>query len=107
MIQWRLTQIQANWRRSHPGITGNFRQPYGTSDPQIGLLKPDRGYPHGGNEISGVLEQTRCWVVRVGGQHYGAYLNKEQAILDAIDAAGDAQADGHDAHVWDAAARVF
>ena len=45
--------------------------------------------------------------MRVGGEHYGAYLNKEQAILDAIDAAGDAKAAGHDAHVWDAAARVF
>lgn len=49
------------------------------------------------------------WVVRLGGEHYGAYLTKEQAMLDAIDAAGEAKANGHEAHVWDAAtsARVF
>jgi hypothetical protein len=26
------------------------------------------------------------WVVRLGGSFYGAYLDKEQALLDAVDA---------------------
>jgi hypothetical protein len=39
------------------------------------------------------------WVVRLGDEHYGAYLTKELALLDAADAAGDAQAKGHAAHV--------
>ena len=47
------------------------------------------------------------WVVRLGGGLYGAYLNKEPALLDAFDAAGEAQTKGHDAHVWDATACVF
>ena len=47
------------------------------------------------------------WVVRLGEEHYGAYLTKEQALLDALDAAGEAQTKGHEAHVWDATARLF
>jgi hypothetical protein len=49
------------------------------------------------------------WVVRLDNEHYGVYLTKEQALLDAVDAAGDAQTRGDDAQVWDAseAARVF
>ena len=49
------------------------------------------------------------WIVRLGDAHYGAYLTEEQALLDAVDAAGDARAKGDDAHVWDAtmAARIF
>ena len=47
------------------------------------------------------------WAVWLGHEHYGAYLTKEQALLDAVDAAGEAQTRGHDAHVWDATARVF
>jgi len=49
-----------------------------------------------------------AWIVRLGGEVYGTYLSKEQALLDALDAAGDAQQAGNDAQVWDeAAARVF
>ena len=49
------------------------------------------------------------WIVRLGDEHYGAYLTKEQALLDAVDAAGEARTNGDDAHVWDAtkAARIF
>lgn len=51
------------------------------------------------------------WVVTLGGSVYGAYLDKEQALLDAVDAARDAQQSGREAQVWirdrSAAARVF
>jgi hypothetical protein len=54
--------------------------------------------------------ETR-WVVRLGKSFYGAYLDREQALLDAIDAARDAVQAGHDAQVWvkdrSAIARVF
>ena len=40
------------------------------------------------------------WVVRIGDSVYGAYLDKEQALLDAIDAARDALQSGRDAQVW-------
>ena len=42
---------------------------------------------------------------------YGAYLDKEQALLDAVDAARDALQGGREAQVWvrdrTTAARVF
>lgn len=51
------------------------------------------------------------WVVTLGNALYGAYLDKEQALLDAVDAARDALATGHEAQVWLAdrasAARIF
>jgi hypothetical protein len=51
------------------------------------------------------------WVVTLGGSVYGAYLDKEQALLDAVDAARDALQAGHEAQVWvrdrAAPARVF
>jgi hypothetical protein len=40
------------------------------------------------------------WVVTLGETVYGAYLDKEQALLDAVDAARDALAAGHKAEVW-------
>ncbi len=40
------------------------------------------------------------WVVTLGNSVYGAYLDKEQALLDAVDAARDALAAGHEAEVW-------
>ena len=42
----------------------------------------------------------------VGDQHYGEYLDKEEAVLDAIDAAQEARAAGAEAEVWDAAFRL-
>jgi hypothetical protein len=51
------------------------------------------------------------WVVTVGNSVYGAYLDKEQALLDAVDAARDALQGGREAQVWvrdrTTAARVF
>jgi hypothetical protein len=40
------------------------------------------------------------WVVRRDNAIYGAYLDEEQARLDAIDAARDAQQAGCEAQVW-------
>ena len=34
-------------------------------------------------------------------QVYGEYLDKEEAVLDAIEAATDARASGNEAEVWD------
>ncbi len=51
------------------------------------------------------------WVVRLGNAFYGAYLDKEQALLDAVDAAQDAVQAGYEAQVWikdgSTTARVF
>jgi hypothetical protein len=51
------------------------------------------------------------WVVTLGDTFYGAYLDKEQALLDAVDAAQDAVQAGYAAQVWirdrSAPARVF
>jgi hypothetical protein len=40
------------------------------------------------------------WVVRLGSAIYGDYLDKEQALLDALDAARDALQTGCEAQVW-------
>ncbi len=51
------------------------------------------------------------WVVRVDNATYGAYLDKEQAMLDAVEAARDAQHAGREARVFlredTDAARIF
>ena len=51
------------------------------------------------------------WVVRLGDSLYGDYLDKEQALLDAVDAARDAMQAGYGAQVWikdrSAPTRVF
>jgi len=51
------------------------------------------------------------WIVTLGDAVYGAYLDREQALLDAVDAARDALAAGREAQVWirdqSSAARVF
>jgi hypothetical protein len=51
------------------------------------------------------------WVVRLDDTTYGAYLDKEQALLDAVDAARDARHLGRDARVFlreqAIAARIF
>jgi hypothetical protein len=40
------------------------------------------------------------WIVRLDNTLYGAYLDKEQALLDAVDAAHDALRCGREAQVW-------
>lgn len=40
------------------------------------------------------------WIVCLGDVLYGSYLNREQAILDAVDAARDAQQCEGDVQVW-------
>ena len=40
------------------------------------------------------------WIVRLGNAVYGSYLDKEQALLDAVDAAHDAILRGREAQVW-------
>ena len=40
------------------------------------------------------------WIVRLDKAVYGSYLDKEQALLDAIEAARDALQCGRDAQVW-------
>ena len=51
------------------------------------------------------------WIVRLDKVVYGAYLDKEQALLDAVDAARDALQSGRDAQVWirerASSARIF
>jgi hypothetical protein len=49
-----------------------------------------------------VCRQSRnaCWIVRLGNSVYGSYLDKEQAVLDAVDAARDALQCGQEAQVW-------
>jgi hypothetical protein len=46
-------------------------------------------------------------VVLLGDRLYGEYADRDQALLDAIDAAQEARDAGHDAEVWDQAARVY
>jgi hypothetical protein len=52
-------------------------------------------------------ERKRRWIVLVEDRLYGEYLDKEEAVLDAIDAAHEARAAGGDAEVWDAALRLY
>jgi hypothetical protein len=40
------------------------------------------------------------WVVRLDNATYGAYLDKEQALLDAVEAAREAQQSGREARVF-------
>ena len=51
------------------------------------------------------------WIVRLGNDVYGDYLDREQALLDAVDAAREALQSGREAQVWicdqSSAARVL
>jgi len=40
------------------------------------------------------------WIVRLDNATYGAYLDKEQAMLDAVEAARDAQQAGREVRVF-------
>ena len=69
-----------------------------------------------GFQIFRQVRESR-WVVTLGNSLnrgnslYGTYLDREQALLDAIDAARDAMQAGYEAQVWirdgSTAARVF
>ena len=52
-------------------------------------------------------EAPKRWVVLLGDGFYGEYADKDQALLDAIDAAQDARESGQEAEVWDQAARIY
>lgn len=45
-------------------------------------------------------ERDLRWVVRLDNATYGDYLDKEQAMLDAVEAARDAQQAGREARVF-------
>ena len=67
---------------------------------------------HASDRISGLSARAGSeMVVMLGDSIYGAYLDKEQALLDAVDAARDALQSGREAQVWvrdrSDAARVF
>lgn len=47
------------------------------------------------------------WIVLVEGQPYGDYLDRDQAVMDAIDAAQEAREIGGAAEVWEGAIRVY
>ena len=49
------------------------------------------------------------WVVSLSNKAYGEYLNREQACLDAIEAATEARQNGRETEVWDRSTdtRVF
>jgi hypothetical protein len=66
----------------------------------------------------GIMEFEVCqrsrdsrWIVRLGDVLYGSYIDREQALLDAVDAASDARQCGREAQVWIrdrvSAARIF
>lgn len=50
--------------------------------------------------------RDRRWVVRRDGCTYGHYLDKEQALLDALDAAKDASESGEEVQVWDSSSNA-
>ena len=52
-------------------------------------------------------ERQQRWIVVVEERLYGEYLDKEEAILDAVEAAQEACAAGGEAEVWDAALRLY
>ena len=47
------------------------------------------------------------WMVLVEGQPYGEYLDQQQALMDAIEAAREACEAGTTAEVWEGAVRVY
>lgn len=61
-----------------------------------------REVAHGGMKKFEVCRDGRGprWFVRLNSAIYGSYLNKEQALFDAVDAARDAQHAGCEVQVW-------
>jgi hypothetical protein len=58
--------------------------------------------------IFGIGRRGGRWIVRLYDK-YGEYLNREQACLDAIEAASEARDSGIEVEVWDRSTntRVF
>lgn len=61
----------------------------------------------GGSPLMDIMEFHVCqqdrdmrWIVRLDNATYGAYLDKEQAMLDAVEAARDAQQAGREVRVF-------
>ena len=52
-------------------------------------------------------EREGRWLVLVEDRLYGEYLDKEAAILDAVEAAQEACSAGAEAEVWDAALQLY
>jgi hypothetical protein len=73
------------------------------------LLFPGQSPGSAATLIFEIRRQAGGWAVKLGDNTYGEYLDKEQARLDAIDAATDARQAGHAVEVWDRStnARVF
>ena len=73
------------------------------------LLFPGQSPAPAATLVFEIRRKAGCWIVRLGNNTYGEYLNKKQARLDAIDAATDAGQAGHEAEVWDRStnAQVF
>ena len=47
------------------------------------------------------------WAVLIEGQPYGEYLDKGEAVMDAIEAAREAREAGRIAEVWEGAVRLY
>ena len=47
------------------------------------------------------------WAVPIEGQPYGEYLDKGEAVIDAIGAAREARDAGRIAEVWEGAVRLY
>ena len=52
-------------------------------------------------------ESPARWVVMIEDKLYGEYVDKELALLDAIEAATDARDAGQQAEVWDGPGRIY
>ena len=46
-------------------------------------------------------DEKARWTVLIDDRPYGEYLGKDDAVLDAIEAASDSRASGGEAEVWD------
>jgi hypothetical protein len=52
-------------------------------------------------------ERQARWVVLVEDRLYGEYLDKERAVLDAIDAATETREGGNEVEVWEQSLRLY
>jgi hypothetical protein len=57
-------------------------------------------------QISRIGSSSR-WRVLLKDQPYGEYLDKDNAVIDAIEAATEARETGHIVEVWEGSVRVY